>query len=89
MKDPYARIDAIEAFHMARLDRVVEICWQPCSIKDICSHLFNTVSGFNLLPALEEAAAHVEYLYQRGHLAINNLEDLEREANPVLYSRTM
>jgi len=89
MKDPYARIDAIEAFHMARLDRVVEICRQPCSIKDICSHLFDTVSGFNLLLALEEAAAHVEYLYQRGRLTINNLEDLEREANPVLYYRTM
>jgi len=89
MEDPYGRIEALEAFHMARLDRVLEICRQPCTIKEISSHLFHSVSGYQILLALEETGAHVEYLYQRGRLAIDNLEDLEQEVNPVLYYRTL
>ena len=89
MEDFYGRIEALEAFHMARLDRVLEICQQPCTIKEISSHLFHSVSGYQILLALEETGAHVEYLYQRGRLAIDNLEDLEREVNPVLYYRTL
>ena len=37
-----------------------------------------------LLLALEEAGAHVEYLFQRGELRIANLEDVTREPNPTI-----
>jgi hypothetical protein len=41
-----------------------------------------------VLLALEEAGAHVEYLYQHGKLAVHNLEELETEENPpILYRR--
>ena len=39
--------------------------------------------GYNVLLALEEAGAHVEYLYQRGLLAIDNLLDLESSSGPA------
>jgi len=88
MEDPYGRVEEIEGFHEARLNKVLEACTQPRSIKEISTYLFDPVSGYTVLLALEEAAAHVEYLYQRGRLAIHNLEDLERKMNPVLYYRT-
>ena len=40
--------------------------------------------GYTRLLALEEAGAHVEYLFQRGELRIANLEDVTRENNPVI-----
>jgi len=88
MEDPYGRIEAIEAGHAERLDRVLEICKERRTIKEISSLLFDTLSGYQVLLGLEEAAAHVEYLSQRGILAIDNLADLEREVNPVLYYKT-
>jgi hypothetical protein len=36
------------------------------------------------LLALEEAGAHVEFLYERGDLAVVNLDEVEREINPPL-----
>lgn len=88
MKDPYGRIEEIEAFHQQRLNQVLEACHEPRTIKQISNHLFDPVSGYTVLLALEEAAAHVEYLFQRGRLAIHNLEDLEQKTNPVLHYRT-
>jgi hypothetical protein len=40
------------------------------------------VHGYNVLLALEEAGAHVEYLYQRGLLYIENMDDLENGSGP-------
>jgi len=57
-------------------------------VEEVTQALFHATTGYTLLLALEEAAAHVEYLYQRSLLAIDNLGDLERETNPVLYYRT-
>ena len=88
IEDPYGRIEAIEAFHRERLDEVLGICRERQTIKEISSRLFHKVSGYEVLLALEETAAHVEYLYHRGRLAIDNLEDFEKQINPVLYYRT-
>jgi glyoxylase-like metal-dependent hydrolase (beta-lactamase superfamily II) len=85
MEAPYERIEAIERFHDRRLNKVLDICREPKNIREISSELFRTVSGYTVLLALEEAAAHVEYLYERCHLAIANLEELEQKTNPVLY----
>jgi hypothetical protein len=45
------------------------------------------VRGYNVLLALEEAGAHVEYLYQRGLLGIENLEEVESavQSLPIRY----
>jgi hypothetical protein len=41
-----------------------------------------------MLLALQETGAHIEYLYQRGELAVANLEEVENAQQPVvLYHR--
>ena len=55
----------------------------PQTISGLSHALFGEVHGYNVLLALEETGAHVEYLYQRGLLEIANLQDLENGREPV------
>ncbi len=87
--DLSARLTGIRALHFARLNRVLEFLDQPHSIKEVSRELFGEVHGYNVLLALEEAGAHVEYLYQRGMLGIENLVELEQNDSivPIYYRR--
>ena len=87
MTDLAGRIDEIRASHVERLDKVLEICKEPATIKDISYNLFGETHGYNVLLALEEAGAHVEYLHQRGELVVDNLQELEAEADPAVQYR--
>ncbi len=82
------RIVEIENFHRGRLDKVVALCEkEPHTIAEITGEMFGTQLGYNRLLALEETAAHVEYLARRGRLELANLDDLLRVPNPVLRYR--
>jgi glyoxylase-like metal-dependent hydrolase (beta-lactamase superfamily II) len=81
------RILEIEQFHKARLARVELLCMQPHTTAEIAEALFGAQAGYARLLALEEAAAHVEYLSRRGALEIANLEELTQAPNPVLRYR--
>jgi glyoxylase-like metal-dependent hydrolase (beta-lactamase superfamily II) len=78
------RIDGIVAHHDRRLNQVLEICGEAMSLADVSKRLFGRRDGYTRLLALEEAGAHVEYLFQHGELRIANLEDVTRETNPVI-----
>jgi glyoxylase-like metal-dependent hydrolase (beta-lactamase superfamily II) len=78
------RICQIKQLHQQRLERILEICAEPASIVDISRTLFGNVHSYHVLLALEEAGAHVEYLYQRGELLAANLDEIEQERNPIL-----
>jgi glyoxylase-like metal-dependent hydrolase (beta-lactamase superfamily II) len=84
-----ARIDSIKRIHFRRLDRVLEMLKTPRTIKDVSEELFGRAGGYHVLLALEEAGAHIEYLYQRGLLVIDNLVDLEKtdQVIPIRYRR--
>ena len=84
MPDVYSRIDEIKAAHDVRLNRVMEICAEPRTTAEVSKMLFGAVSSYHVLLALEEAGAHVEYLYQRGELIAVNLEEIERTPHPVI-----
>lgn len=88
--DLEGRIDAIRQMHHERLGKVLEILAEPHTVKEVSRALFNDVRGYEVLLALEEAGAHVEYLYQRGLLGIANLAELEGSQTPVAirYYRT-
>ena len=45
------------------------------------------MSGYDILLSVEEAGAHVEYLYQRGLLGIANVDEIEQGKVPLLYKR--
>lgn len=72
----YERIEAIEASHKRKLDRILEACSEPRTIKELADTIYNKVDGYHTLLALEEIAAHIEYLDQRGALAIDNLDQV-------------
>jgi glyoxylase-like metal-dependent hydrolase (beta-lactamase superfamily II) len=80
--DLKARLDGIRALHRDRLALVLEFLGEPHTIAQVSRHLFGEVHGYNVLLALEEAGAHVEYLDQRGLLGIENLADLENGSGP-------
>lgn len=87
IRDVYKRIDQIKASHDRKLRRVLQSirdAARPVTISDISKAMYPTVRGFNILLALEEVGAHVEYLYQRGFLAVDNIDEVEREDNPAL-----
>lgn len=81
------RIVEIEAFHRGRLDKVRQLCKEPRTIAELAVGLFGAQPGYGRLLALEEAAAHAEYLSRRGFLEVANLEELMRAPNPVLRYR--
>ena len=84
-----ARLDAIRDLHSQRLKQVSEFLVEPHTIVEVSHALFGEVHGYNVLLALEEAGAHVEYLYQRGSLGIENLVELENDHRtiPIRYRR--
>lgn len=87
MEDVRGRIQAIYQAHQDRLSKVLDICREPKSIADISKELFGQVSSYHVLLALEEAGAHVEYLYQRGELLADNIIAIEQHETPVICYR--
>lgn len=78
-----ARIDAIRQVHQERLGRVLELFEEPHTVAEVSRLLFGDVHGYNVLLALEETGAHVEYLEQRGLLRVNNLAEVEQNHDPI------
>jgi glyoxylase-like metal-dependent hydrolase (beta-lactamase superfamily II) len=88
MTDVYKRIDEIRQSHERKLDKILTIIRQSpaaLTINEISQQLYVHVKGFHVLLALEEVAAHVEYLYQHGKLTIANLDEYKREENSPIY----
>jgi glyoxylase-like metal-dependent hydrolase (beta-lactamase superfamily II) len=85
--DVYERIDGIRASHQRKLERIIDIIQSaaaPCTISDVSKAMYPDRSGYDVLLAIEEVGAHVEYLYEHGRLAVCNLDEVEREPNPAL-----
>ncbi len=85
--DVYGRIQAILASHNRKLDRICKIMrdhGEPMTINAISRAMYPQVEGYHVLLAIEEAGAHIEYLYQHGYLTIANLKEFEAEDNPAL-----
>ena len=82
----YPRIGEIRVDHDKKLDRIFGLLRAPggLTIQDLCRSMYPTVTGWNVLLALTEVGAHVEYLYERGSLGVVNVEQVEREINPPL-----
>ena len=81
------RITQIKRIHAQRLERTLAILSKPGTVAEVSSQLFGDVSGYDILLSVEEAGAHVEYLYQRGLLGISNINEIEQGDSPLLYKR--
>lgn len=83
----YGRIQEIQISHERKLGRVLDIIKQaarPITIQEITKVMYPNKEGYDVLLALEEAGAHIEYLYQHGQISVANLDEVEREENPAL-----
>jgi len=87
IKDVYKRVTEIQRGHERKLDKILTLIRQApaaLTINEISQQLYVHVKGFHVLLAIEEVAAHVEYLYQHGKLAIANMEEFKAEENPPI-----
>lgn len=87
IRDVYQRIEDIQHSHERKLNRVLDIIRQmarPCTIVEVTEMMYPRKRGYETLLALEEAGAHVEYLYQHGIISVANLDEVETEDNPAL-----
>jgi glyoxylase-like metal-dependent hydrolase (beta-lactamase superfamily II) len=81
------RVEAIAAEHKNRLGQVIEILEEPRTVSEVSRELFGEVYSYNVLLALEETGAHIEYLYKLGFIGIENLQEVavESEVVPIRY----
>ena len=73
VRNPYKRIDEIRQVHLRRLDRVLQILRNaphPLTIDEITERMYSRQKGYHALLALTDVGARVEYLDQRGQLAV-------------------
>ncbi|MBX3146619.1 MAG: MBL fold metallo-hydrolase [Gemmatimonadales bacterium] len=82
----YPRIEAIRVDHRRKLDRIADALrgGAGTTIEELRHRMYPGVEGWNILLALTEIGAHVEYLYERGHLRVANLDQVVDEFNPAL-----
>ncbi|HMQ32462.1 MAG TPA: MBL fold metallo-hydrolase [Chloroflexaceae bacterium] len=76
-------VAAIEATQAARIARVHEACAEPRSIAQLTAALYPQIGGYDELLALQKVGAYVEYLDQRGHLAVANLDEVAEDEGGV------
>ena len=70
------RIEALKAHHAARLDELLVACAAPHTGAQMMSVMFKRpLDAHQMLFAMGETLAHINYLHQRGHLARSSGED--------------
>lgn len=85
--DLYKRVADIRAGHERKLEKILGVIRDapgPLTINEVSRQLYTHVKGFHVLLAIEEVAAHVEYLYQHNRLAIADLDAYLAEENPAV-----
>jgi glyoxylase-like metal-dependent hydrolase (beta-lactamase superfamily II) len=87
MLDLRGRVRAIQRLHAERLLRILELCEEPRTVAEVAHALFPGVAGYHVLLALEEAGAHIEHLATRGHLLVENLDELDSGAGVAIRYR--
>lgn len=83
--DLQGRVREIRADHGRKLERIMDILRAaPLTIDALTAAMYPRVSGWDVLLAVEEVGAHVEYLYERGDLAAVNFQQIAREEFPAI-----
>ncbi len=74
--DLYACIARIEQTQCNRIDHTLQACSEPRTIAELTNKIYPQLSGYDTLLAIQKIGAYVEYLDQRGLLAIANLDEV-------------
>ncbi len=88
MENLPGRIDDTVAFHDNRLNKTLALMDEPKTVAQVSEGLFGKQMNYHILLAMLETGAHMEYLYERGAIHVTNIDDVEKQFNPVLqYAR--
>lgn len=80
------RVAEIYLEHKNRLALILDIIADhPQTTVEVSRALFGRVNGFNVLLALEETGAHIEYLYRLGFISLENLEEVKSSSKSHVY----
>jgi glyoxylase-like metal-dependent hydrolase (beta-lactamase superfamily II) len=73
------RVAEIREDHVRKLDRIRQHYERAgaLTMDQLTELMYPGVEGWNVLLAIEEVGAHVEYLYERGELSVINLDQLD------------
>lgn len=83
LSDLAGAVARIEAAQRQRIERVYDACAEPRSIAALTAGLYPSVGDYDELLALQKVGAYVEYLDQRGHLAVANLDEVAEDEAAV------
>ena len=84
IEDVEKRIEEIKKHHERRLERVLEICKTPKTTVEVSRELFGEKKGYDVVLAIEETEAHIEYLWDRGYISIYNIEEFSSGKTKVI-----
>jgi glyoxylase-like metal-dependent hydrolase (beta-lactamase superfamily II) len=76
LHDLPAAVATIEATQRQRIERIYAACKLPRTLSELNAALYPRIGGYDALLALQKTGAYIEYLDQRGHLAIANLDEV-------------
>ena len=74
-----SRVAAIRDSHERKMERILDICAAPHSLRTICAELYPRVRQYDTLLALEKVGALVEYLNARAQVQVANLSQMESD----------
>jgi glyoxylase-like metal-dependent hydrolase (beta-lactamase superfamily II) len=84
--DVAARVRDIFASHQRRFEVVLEMLCEPATVFDVSQKLFHDLNGYDKLLAIEEAGAHIEYLFNEGLVSVVNMSEVNHEpSRPYRY----
>jgi glyoxylase-like metal-dependent hydrolase (beta-lactamase superfamily II) len=84
--DLYGRIKTIRSAYLRRVERLLETLAKirrPLTVQEMALQMYPETTGFRAVLSMADIGARVEYLHQRGQLAIVNLDEVERDENVV------
>jgi glyoxylase-like metal-dependent hydrolase (beta-lactamase superfamily II) len=87
MPDYYAIAGRTHKAALEKVERALKHCDEPRTIYEIAQRIYHSMEGYSEMLKLWQTGARIEYLSQRGLVAVENLDALEKEANPVLRYR--
>jgi glyoxylase-like metal-dependent hydrolase (beta-lactamase superfamily II) len=83
VRDLQGAVASIEAAQRQRIERVYEACAEPRSLAELTADMYPGIGDYDELLALQKVGAYVEYLDQRGMLAVANLDEVAEDEAAV------
>lgn len=83
-----AAAERIAAYQLRRVEQVRDLCGEPRTVAELAEAIYPGIGGYDALLAIQKAGVYLEYLDQRGELAVTNLDEVAADDRaPARYRR--